>query len=163
MKCIERLLKDSTKNNVFITGIPPTLDTGNGLLDTPETIIPHIISYVSPDTENNEYRFVVSFAPREGYTRHSAKLVFSTADAKRKVISNSKKLSDLEENNPLRKVFIKNESTPLTRKENERLYKKLFKLKEKDPDNRDEYKIIKGKLMCRNTIVDEFNIAKSFF
>ena len=57
-----------------------------------------------------------SFNPKEGHTRHSAK----------QVMLGSKNLNALQINNALRKVFIKNETTPLVR--DDRLCTKLRKI-----------------------------------
>ena len=74
-----------------------------------------------------------------------------------------KKLNDLGTGNTLRKVFIKNETTPLVRKENDRIYTKLRKLREDNPGETEKFKIVKGKLMDGNTVLDEFNINNSIF
>ena len=76
-------------------------------------------------------------------------------------MENKGKLHKLEENNTLRKIYIKNETTPLVRKENDRLYTKLRNLKAEHPDN--VFKIMKGKLMEGERIIDEFNINNSIF
>ena len=76
-------------------------------------------------------------------------------------MKNSKKLSLLSIEDPLRKVFIRHEASPLHRKENDRIYSKLKKSKEDHPDT--EYKIIKGKLYEDDQEIDEFNIKNSIF
>ena len=91
------------------------------------------------------------------------KLVFTRDKGREKVLANSKRLKALEENNVLRKVFIKKETSPLIRKENGRLYRKLQTLKAENPDDQHKYKLEKGKLKCEDIILDEFNIIKSLF
>ena len=49
------------------------------------------------------------------------------------IMQGSKKLNELDAGNRLWKVFIKNETTPLVRKENDRLYKTLRKLRKDNP------------------------------
>ena len=66
----------------------------------------------------------------------SAKVVFTYSESKKKMMSNSKKLKDLKKDNLLRKVYIKNGSTPLIR--NDRLYSKA---KQDNPQDSDKYKI----------------------
>ena len=162
-KCLTRLCNDKNKDNVFITGIPTKLIINNETLSTPKDIITQIMQVVSPDITNDEYKIIKSFNPREGQDVHSAKVTFTCSESKKKVMSNSKKLKELEVDNLLRKVYIKNESTPLVRKENDRLFTKLRKLKEDNPGDADKYKIVKGKLMDGINVIDEFNISNSIF
>ena len=162
-KTIERLHSDKTRNNVFMTGIPTTLFTDTGTLGSTMDISAHVIKYVSLDISQDDYKIVKSFEPKEGQDRHSAKLVFTCDEVGNRVLSNSRKLKELDEDDVLRKVFIKRETSPLTRKENDRLYKKLQKLKEEIPNDRYKYKLEKGKLKCDNAVLDEFNITKSLF
>ena len=74
-------------------------------------------------------------------------------------MTNKSKLRRLEENNPLRRIFIKNETSPLARKETDRLYTKMKKLKEEDTEGERDYKILRGKLLDGENIIDEFNIS----
>ena len=74
-------------------------------------------------------------------------------------MKNKAKLRTLEETGPLRRVFIKNENTPLVREENDRLYTKMKELKENAKGSR----ITKGKLMEGTNVLDEFNINNSIF
>ena len=78
-------------------------------------------------------------------------------------MKNKAKLKTLEETSPLRRVFIKNEDTPLVRKENDRLYTKIKELKENNPAKAKEFRITKGKLMEGTNVLDEFNINNSIF
>ena len=60
----------------------------------------------------------------------------------------------------MRKVFIKNEQTPLMRKENTRLYNEFKKLEETHKDDRDmKVKLERGKLLLNDRQVDEFSLA----
>ena len=133
------------------------------VLNTPKEIIKHIVNVVTPDVTENDYKIVKAFNPREGQDKHSAKLFFTCNDTKNKLLSNTKKLKNLDENHVLRKVFIKNETTPLIRKENDRLYTNMKKLKDENPIDRDKFKILKGKLMHGDNIIDEFNMNNSIF
>ena len=72
-------------------------------------------------------------------------------------MNNKIKLQELEDNN-LWKIFIKNESSPLHMKENNRSYRKLCKLKADNPNNEEAYKMAKGKLLEGDESLDEFNI-----
>ena len=133
-KTIERLNSDKTGNNVFTTGIPTTLFTDIGTLKPTMNIIADVIKYVSLDISQDDYKIGKSFEPREGQDRHSAKLVFTCDEARNKVLSSSRKLKELDEDDVLRKVFIKRDTSPLTRKENDCLYKKTPKVKRRKPE-----------------------------
>ena len=101
---------------------------------------------------------------RDGLPRHSCLLGFKDPDAKKNVLSNSKKLNGLEEGDPMRRVFIKNEQTPLTRKENTRLYNEFKKLVETHKDDQDmNVKLERGKLFLNDQQVDEFSLANQLF
>ena len=64
----------------------------------------------------------------------------------------------------MRKVFIKNEQTPLTRKENTRLYSEFKKLVETHKDDRGmKVKLERGKLFLNDRQVDEFSLANQLF
>ena len=67
-------------------GTPVQLKTENGILNNPETIIKYIITLVTHDVNNNDYKIVKTFQPREGHTRHSAKLFFTSDESKRRVM-----------------------------------------------------------------------------
>ena len=123
--CIERISREVNKDNAFMTGIPCRLDTDNETLTTPKDIIAHILKFVHPNINDNAYTIVKAFNPKTGQTKHSAKVVFTSTASKNDIMLNTKKLKNLPEGNLLRKVFIKNETTPLARKENDRLYSKL--------------------------------------
>ena len=65
------------------------------VLNTPEEIIQHIVNVVTPDVKEN--KIVKAFNPREGQNKHSAKLVFTCNETKNKLLSNSKKLKNLND------------------------------------------------------------------
>ena len=83
---------------------------------------------------------------------------------KDKIMKNKKeKLKDLDEEHSYRRIFINNDSSPLNRKENDRLSKKLYNLKRQNEGNGDVYKMEKGKLYKNRDVIDQFNIANSIF
>ena len=91
-KCLERLCNDKNKSNVFKSGIPVQLKTENGILNNPETIIKYIITSVAHGVNNNDYKIMKTFQPREGHTQHSTKLFFTSDESKRHVMQRSKKI-----------------------------------------------------------------------
>ena len=75
------------------------------------------------------------------------------------------KFKTLNQENYLRKVFLKNDDPPLTRKENERLGAKMKQMREdEDPDHpQNKYYIKKGKLYKNDEEIDEFNLNNQLF
>ena len=66
----------------------------------------------------------------------------------------------------IKKVFLKNEDTPLQKKENDRLFKKMRDLRdaEEDPDNpANTYRIRSGKLFKNDEVIDTFNLENQLF
>ena len=71
------------------------------------------------------------------------------------------KMNELPLDHPLKKVFIKNDEPPLTRKENVRLRVKKYNLRQ---ENRDSEVIIKkGVLYKDNVKIDNFDINNQIF
>ena len=67
---------------------------------------------------------------------------------------------------PIKKVYLKNEDTPLQRKENDRLFQKMRNLRaeEDDPENPvNLYKIRSGKLYKNEEVIDTFNLENQLF
>ena len=97
---------------------------------------------------------------------NTAKIGCSDRSIKGKIFKGCIKFKDLTVDSPLKKVFLKNEDTPLQKKENDRLYQKMRDLRaaEEDPDNPDNaYKIRSGKLYKNDAIVDSFNLENQLF
>ena len=163
-KFLETLKRDKVKDNIFISGIPNTLNIDGDNTDDNDKIVHHILSFVEPDISDGDYRVIKHFEPREGYLRHSSILGFTNANAKKNILQNSKKLNGLSEENVLRKVFIKSEQTPLTRKENSRIYGEFKKLKDThEADESQKVKLEKGKLYLNDEVVDEFSLLNQLF
>ena len=177
-KYFERARKDETNNNIFISGIPKVLLSDMSGLPNAEVadedttadhvgIIHHILNFVNPGMTKEQYKILFNFDAKENYSRHSAKIRVQDIDTKSKLFKGCTKFKQLRADDFLKKIFIKNDDPPLTRKENERLYKKMKELSENEdrdnPENR--YFIKKGKL-CKNTeddCLDEFNVNNQLF
>ena len=153
------------KNKVYIAGVPDELLLPNeALIERDDAIIHRIVTFVKPTIKDDDYEIVKSFPAREGFTRHSCLLEFKSFDKKKDLLKDCKNLKDLPEDHVLKKVYIKNEQTPLTRKENSRLYQEFKKLQEAHQINADNrVRLEKGKLYLNNTVVDEFNLANQIF
>ena len=78
------------------------------------------------------------------------------------VIKNCKKLGTLDSEDPLKKIRVRFDDPPLTRKENKRLSTKLYELRHANTDAQGDteavYKLEKGKLLKDGVAIDEFNL-----
>ena len=170
-KFMESSKRDKMRNKVFMAGIPNDLeikddddDENDVTLNDQNDIISHILSFVDPNIDQTKYKVIRKIRPKEGYTRHSCLLEFHEFAVKDSLLKKCKMLKDLDEGDSLKKVYIKNESTPLTRKENSRLYGEFQKLLEAHRgDRNNRVRLDKGKLTLNDNIVDEFNLANQIF
>ena len=85
---------------------------------------------------------------------------------KTNVFKGCKKFKGMGQTSHLKKIFIKNDDPPLTRKENERLWNKMKELRDAEdvinPVNR--YHIKGGKLFKNgNECMDTFNLNNQLF
>ena len=131
-------------------------------------IVHHILNFVCPGIEEHDYKFLINFEPKENYSRHSAKISVTDYETKTKIFKGCAKFKTLNNNHYLRKIWIKNDDPPMTRKENERLSKKLKELRDAEtlvpggePENR--YHIKKGILYMNDECIDEFNLNNQLF
>ena len=173
-KFMERARREETKNNIFISGIPnavkqdfqaiTTIDDENAVTDHAE-IIHHVVKFVNPTIKKEDYKILVNFDAKESHTRHSAKIRVENYNTKSNIFKGCAKFKTLEENNYLRRIFLKNDDPPLTRKENERLQGKMKQLRDlEDPiDPENKYYIKKGTLFKNNEPLDEFNLNNQLF
>ena len=90
----------------------------------------------------------------------------STQAIKKKIFEGCRKFKDLLVDSPIKKVFLKNEDTPLQKKENDRLFKKMRDLRAAE-DNPDEpvnvYRLRSGKLFKKEEVIDTFNLENQLF
>lgn len=165
-KFLERVRSEKTAPNIFISGIPNNLEMeGNNMSDA-KVILNHILKFLNPDIQPNDYKILKNFEPREGNERHSAKISCSSLTMKKKIFEGCRKFKNLPLISPLKKVFLKNEDTPLQKKENDRLYRKMRDLRaaEEDPDNpTNKYIIRSGKLYKNEEVLDTFNLENQLF
>ena len=76
------------------------------------------------------------------------------------ILEGCRKFKDLPLQSPLKKVFLKNEDTPLQKKENDRLHKKMRELRAKEVDSANPvntYKVRSGNLFKNEEVIDTFN------
>ena len=165
-KFLERIRSEKNAANIFISGIPNGMDIGGNNVNDAGVIVNHILKFVNPEIQPNDYKILKNFEPREGNDRHSAKISCSSPNIKKKIFEGCRKFKDLPPVSPLKKVFLKNEDTPLQKKENDRLFKKMRDLRaaEEDPDNpTNMYRIRSGKLYKNEEVVDTFNLENQLF
>ena len=152
-------------NKVFISGIPDTLtlDDDEEPL-TGDSIVPRILAFVQPTIVPADYKIIKTFPAREGFDRHMCLLEFKEWKVKDELLKHTKKLKDLSVDHTLKKVYIKHEQTPLTRKENTRMYNEFKKLRETHKDNeQNRVRFERGKLYLKDNVVDEVNLANQIF
>ena len=159
-------LNKKNANNIFMTGIPNKMNIDGADVTDPKVIIKHVLTFVNPQIQPEDYKILKSFEPREGHDRHSAKICCTENNIKKKTFEGCRKFKDIPDGSPMKKIFLKNEDTPLQKKENDRLYKQLRELRdaEEDPDNPvNVYKLRSGKLYKNDEVIDTFNLENQLF
>ena len=166
-KFLEGMRRDKVKNNIFITGIPSSHTIKENNVTDKEIIIQHIIKYIKDEVNNGHYKIVTFFDPVEGRNNFSAKVTFNDYSTKMVVIKNCKKLGTLDSEYPLKKIRVRFDDPPLTRKENKRLSTKLYELRHANTDAQGDtevvYKLEKGTLLKDGVAIDEFNLNNQIF
>ena len=164
-KCLESLKHEKIRNNAFISGIPnkTTID-GTETTDS-NMIVKHILTFLLPTIVQEDYNVDKTFVPKEGFVRHSAIISFTSYEKKVELLGKCKDLKNrTEENDWRRRVFIRSEQTPLTNRENSRLYGEYKKRRDEHSEDRDTViKLEKGKLYLNGVVVDEFNLINQIF
>ena len=163
-KFLESVRRDKVKDNIFMSGIPNSMNIEGANTEDNTKIVQHILSYIAPTTAANDYKVIKVFEPRDGLPRHSCLLGFTNTVARKSILDNSKELNKLGEDNVLKKVYVKSEQTPLTRKENSRLYGEFKKLQETHKDDENMKVVLqKGKLYLNDEVVDEYSLSNQLF
>ena len=108
-----------------------------------------------------------NFDARVGNTRHSAKISVESGVTRSQIFRGCSKFKNLPPDNYLKKVFLKNDDPPLTRRENDRLYKEMKRLRDlEDRDNPvNKYILRNGRGLFKNgdECIDEFNLCNQLF
>ena len=163
-KFLETLRRDQQCKNIFISSIPETLTINDNVLITPEEKVTNILQTIDGSITSEDFKVVYSFpvfTTNDGCRQHSIKISFHDKEKKDTIMEKKTNLKNLNDNDPLKKVYIKNDQPPLTNKENNRLRVKAREIRNANPD--DIVKIDKGKLYHNNIVVDEFNLANQIF
>ena len=175
-KFLERIQKENNKDKIFISGIPAILkndmsdvaenDGEDEVVDDHERIIHHILNFVHPGINKESYNIIKNFEPKVGHTRHSAKISVEDKAIRTNIFKGCKNFKDVDATHYMKKVFIKNDDPPLTRKEKERLYAKMKELRQLEDINNpvNKYHIKENKLFKNgHEEIDEFNINNQLF
>ena len=162
---LENIRKERTKENIFVSGIPNTLTIDDEPNDDPNVKLRKVMNLVCPNLEEDAYEVLVNFEPKEGYSNHSAKIRAKNISTKTEIFKGTAKLKALGETHPFKRVYLKYDNPPLTRKENDRLHQKMRTLRaDEDPANPENtYNIKSGKLHKNGTVIDEFNLSNQLF
>ena len=162
---LENIRRERTKENIFVSGIPNILTIDGEDTEDPKKILDTVMKFVCPTLGDEGYEVLVNFEPKEGYSSHSAKIRTKDSDTKAKIFTGTAKLKALGENHAFKKVYLKYDNPPLTRKENDRLHQRMRTLRaEENADNPvNKYYIKSGKLYKNGTCIDEFNLSHQLF
>ena len=101
------------------------------------------------------------FKNHKGDEVHSVKISMKDVTTKRSILKNTRKIKALPDTHFMKKVFIKSDQPPLTRKENDRLRKKARDLRSQHPGSM--VSIQKGTLYKDNVKVDYFDLDNQIF
>ena len=152
------------KNNIFVSGLPESYTFNGNEITDKKKIIQEVFERITPNIQATNYIVSKVFDPIEGRTRCSAKVTFNDYESKLLILRNSKNLSRVDSNDTIRKVFIRSEDLPLTSKENKRLVDKMWTLRRALlPNSSTVYKLVKGKLLENDCVIDEFNLNNQIF
>ena len=81
-KFLERIRSEKNAPNIFISGIPNDLEIEGDNATDASVILNHILKFVKPDIQPNDFKILKNFEPREGNDRHSAKISCSSPNVK---------------------------------------------------------------------------------
>ena len=165
-KFLEFIGKDRTKNNIFISVVPNEMTTDGDVENNYANILQSVLNVTTPGIDTTTYRILKNFESKDEAITHSIKIQVHDLNVKTRILKGCVEFKKLPAEHPLKKVYLKNDDPPLTRKENERLHRKVWKLRalEVDPGNpKNTYKIKKGKLYKTDAVIDEFNLSNTVF
>ena len=163
-KFLEGMRREEMKNNIFISGIPASYQIDGNEVNDKKQIINEIFGRIDPEITVDKYMVAKIFEPGEGRTRYSAKIKFNDFGSRMAILRNSRKLGEINGNDTIRKVFIRSDDPPITRKENKRLSDKLWTLKNSlQPGTTTIYKLSRGKLLRDDAVIDQFDLSNQIF
>ena len=162
---LEKIRRESSASNVIITGIPKILKINNTPTEDATAKMEHIISVVDNTITENSYKVLKIFDVKQyadGAEKQSVKIKFNEISTKQSFMKKKMALKSLNDNDPLKKVFINNDEPPLTHKENVRLRSKAYELRQQ-ADDRSTIVLQKGVLTKDGTEIDRFDLSNQLF
>ena len=112
-KFLEQIRSEKNINNIFIGGIPNEMEIGGNRVTDANAIVNHILKFVNPEIQPHDYKTLKNFESRQGHDRYSTKITCYSQNIKKKIFEGCRNFKDLSSESPLKKVFLKNEDTPL--------------------------------------------------
>ena len=157
-KSLNRLDSEVRNKNVVITGLPEgEIPVGDG--DQTLTTDDEKIDWILRITENTffndrgeNFRATRLGEPKPGYNR-VVKIVMSSVEERDEFLKNTVKMKDAPP--PWDKVYVKKDQHPVYLAENNRLRKKVSDLKKKPGYENKEIKLLNGKVLVDNQVVDK--------
>ena len=155
---MEQVQRTHLARNVMITGVPnDNLAINDSVLTNTDEKVLAILNQLDDGINDSDYE-LKTFEPPEGRTTHSVKVIFNCMDTKKKIITEARRLKDI---NALNMIYIKNDETKLARSENYRLRVKARALRAQFPNA--AVKIEKGVLKQDGVVVDKFDLNNQIF
>ena len=164
MRTAKKRREITSRMQLYVTGIPKTIVTYESSLESIVDKTVYILKSVSNTISQDSYDMVNVFPVRknrEGIETQSVKVKFHEIKDKKELMENKSELMHLDDDNPLKSIFIKNDEPPMTYKENSRLRSKKYKLKTENPNK--TYTIKKGVLYEGEIEIDKFNLRNQIF
>ena len=148
------------EGNIILKGVPK----GNLILNDTTILGPDnslektlaVLDYLDCTTDEDEFE-LIDIPSSPNHDTMLIKLKFSDKNKVKSIMTNAKKLKDIQNV----KIFVKRDEPYYSRKENDRLRKKRYDLSLANRD--DELKIEKGKLYHNGIVIDKFDLNNQIF
>ena len=155
---LERNQRERLASNLMITGIAKDgITIGGKILNETSEKVTALLHHIKAPVDQQQYT-MHEFEGNSENTTIAVKLTFTDIETKKKVLGNAKLLKNSKE---FPGVYIRNDETKISRKENFRLRDKARNLKSQHSES--EVKIVKGKLLHDGVEVDKFDISNQIF
>ena len=159
---MEDIDKEKRVNDLIVLGLPENEEEDN-------LKFANILRKLDIDPEDVEVNKFIRLGKQvrgvsSGRKCRPLKVTLKNKSNRGQILKNAKKLNELEETDPLKKVFLKPDTHPEVRKEEKRLYE-VFKTEKANRDNADIEVIYdrKRKVVTRNgEVVDRFRLYSHF-
>ena len=160
---LEKLRRENSSCNVIITGIPKTILINDAQTEDATAKMQHIVTLVDNTITSDDYKVLKIFELKQyagGSEKQSIKIRFTDINKKQSFMKKKMVLKSLQNDHPLKKVYINNDDPPLTHKENVRLRSKAYELRQKGEGT---ILLQKGVLTKDGVQVDRFDLSNQLF